>query len=38
VISPRVAIAFAFAIGALLPLNALGLAIVFEAVWRMTDE
>lgn len=36
--NPRVAVVFAFALGALLPLNALGLAIVFDAVWRGADD
>jgi len=37
-IPPRVAIAFAFALGALLPLNVLGLVIVLESIWGQADD
>ena len=36
--TPVVAATFAFALGALLPLNAMALAIVLDAVWRATDD
>ncbi len=37
-IPPRVAVVFAFALGALLPLNALGLALVLEPIWRQAGD